>query len=337
MSDIERFTLKNGRGLQVDLLDYGATIMSVRAPDRFGRFEDVVLGFDRADEYRGEHPYLGAVVGRYANRIARGRFELDSRRYELATNDGPNHMHGGERGFDAYVWNAAVEQANAVTFSRTSPDGEEGYPGQLDVAVTYVLTDDNDLVVRYTATTDRTTVINLTQHTYFNLAGHGEGDILGHELTLDADRFTPVDDTQIPTGEILPVEGTPFDFRAPVTIGARIGEPHPQLERGQGYDHNWVLNAPGDPSVVAARVLHPSSGRTLEVRTTEPGLQFYSGNLLDGSLTGKGGVRYTKHAGLCLETQHFPDSPNHPSFPSTVLRPGEAFRSMTVFRFGVEG
>ena len=335
MNEIEPFTLRNAQGLEVGLISHGATITSIRVPDRHGQFEDIVLGFDRPAEYRGEHPYLGAVVGRYANRIARGRFELDGRAYELATNDGPNHMHGGERGFDAFLWHAGAEQPDSVTFSRVSPDGEEGYPGQLRVAVTYTLTDDDDLVVRYAATTDRRTVINLTQHTYFNLGGHGSGDILGHELTLAADRFTPVDDTQIPTGVIVPVEGTPFDFRTPVAIGARLREQHPQLEKGKGFDHNWVLNAAGHASEVAARVLHPPSGRTLEVRTTEPGIQFYSGNLLDGSLTGKGGVRYQKHAGLCLETQHFPDSPNHPSFPSTVLRPGEEFRSTTVFSFGV--
>ena len=337
MKHIERFTLSNVHGLEVALIEYGATIMSIRAPDRSGRFEDIVLGFDRPDEYRGEHPYFGAVVGRYANRIAGGHFVLDGRTYELATNDGPNHMHGGERGFDAFAWHPAVGQANSVTFSRVSPDGEEGYPGELRVAVAYTLTDDNDLIVRYGATTDRTTVLNLTQHTYFNLGGYASGDVLGHELTLDAGRFTPVDDTQIPTGAIVPVDETPFDFRSPVAIGARIGEPHPQLEKGKGYDHNWVLNGAGDLSVPAARLLHPPSGRTLEVRTTEPGLQFYSGNLLDGSLRGKDGTPYQKHAGLCLETQHFPDSPNHPSFPSTVLRPGEEFRSTTVFRFGVEG
>jgi aldose 1-epimerase len=337
MSGSQRFTLKNVHGLEVDLLDYGATITSIRVPDRFGGFDDIVLGFDRPEEYRAEHPYFGAVVGRYANRIARGSFELEGRIYELATNDGPNHMHGGERGFDAFVWNAAVEGASAATFSRVSPDGEEGYPGSLRVAVTYTLTDDNELLVRYAAATDGSTIINLTQHTYFNLGGHGSGDILGHALMIDADGFTPVDDTQIPTGAIAPVDGTPFDFRSPVAIGARIAGTHPQLELGKGYDHNWVLNAAGGVSALAARVVHPASGRTLEVRTTEPGLQFYSGNLLDGTLTGKGGVRYEKHAGLCLETQHFPDSPNHPSFPSTVLRRGEEFRSTTIFRFGVAG
>jgi aldose 1-epimerase len=336
MSGIERFTLRNVHGVEVDLLNYGATIASIRVPDRFGTFDDIVLGLDRADEYRGEHPYFGAVVGRYANRIARGRFELDGHTYMLATNDGPNHMHGGERGFNAFTWEATLEVAGAMTFSRVSPDGEEGYPGALQVAVSYALTEDSELIVRYTATTDRTTVLNLTQHTYFNLGGHASGDVLGHELTLDAARFTPVDETQIPTGTVLPVEGTPFDFRFPLGIGARIADRHPQLEAGKGYDHNWVLDAAGDASAVAARVAHPPSGRTLEVRTTEPGVQFYSGNLLDGSLTGKDGVRYQKHAGLCLETQHFPDSPNHPSFPSTVLRPGEEFRSTTVFRFDVE-
>lgn len=337
MSGTERFTLRNVHGLEVDLLDYGATIASIRVPDRAGTFDDIVLGFDRGEEYLGQHPYFGAVVGRYANRIAGGRFELDGRTHTLATNDGPNHMHGGDRGFNAFIWHATGAEADAVTFSRLSPDGEEGYPGALRVAVSYALTEDSELIVRYTATTDRTTILNLTQHTYFNLGGQASGDILDHELRLDADRFTPVDDTQIPTGAIVPVEGTPFDFRAPVAIGARIADAHPQLEVGKGYDHNWVLNGAGDASALAARVVHPPSGRTLEVRTTETGLQFYSGNLLDGTVTGKSGIRYGKHAGLCLETQHFPDSPNHPSFPSTVLRRGEEFQSTTVFRFGVEG
>jgi aldose 1-epimerase len=333
---VERFRLTNAAGMTVDTIGYGGIITSIRTPDREGRMDDVVLGFDTLQGYLGEHPFFGAIVGRYGNRIANGAFTLDGQTYTLAKNNGPNHLHGGERGFDKVLWQAEpVAGQNAIAFTRTSPDGEEGYPGNLTVRVTYTLTDRNELVVEYHATTDKATPVNLTQHSYFNLAGHASGDILGHELMLNADRYTPVSDTLIPTGELAPVEATPFDFRTPTAIGARIDEPHPQIKNGLGYDHNWVLNGTPGELRLAARVVAPSTGRTLEIATTEPGIQFYSGNFLDGSITGKGGAVYGHRTGFCLETQHFPDSPNQPAFPSTILQPGEEYRTRTVFTFGV--
>jgi len=332
------YTLSNANGMEVRAMSYGAIIVSLRARDRDGRPDDIVLGFDVLDGYLAGHPYFGAIVGRYGNRIAKGRFELDGKTYQLATNNGPNHLHGGARGFDKVVWEAEPfdrDGQSGVVFTHTSPDGDEGYPGTLNVRVTYTLTPANELIVDYDATTDRATPINLTQHSYFNLAGAGTGDILDHQLTLDADRFTPVDATLIPTGEVAPVEGTPFDFRRPTAIGARIGADHVQLKNGTGYDHNWVLSRSGGGLVHAARLLEPTTGRTLDVSTTEPGVQFYSGNFLDGKLTGRSGHVYKQRYGLCLETQHFPDSPNHQHFPSTILRPGERYRSSTVFAFGV--
>ena len=282
------------------------------------------------------------VVGRYGNRIANGRFTLDGRTYALATNNGPNHLHGGLKGFDKVVWVAeGFERGGSVgvTYRHVSPDGDEGYPGRVEVRVSYTLSPSNELAVDYEATTDRPTPINLTQHSYFNLAGDASGDVLGHQLTIDADRFTPVDATLIPTGELAPVAGTPFDFRQPTTIGARIAADHPQLKTGNGYDHNFVLNgwSPGSSQALhhAARAVDPGSGRTLDVATTEPGVQFYSGNFLDGTVVGKSGRAYGRRHGFCLETQHFPDSPNHPAFPSTILRPGDTYRSRTVFTFGV--
>jgi len=332
---VDIFTLKNASGLEVRTIPYGAIIVSIKTPDRAGRFDDVVLGFDALDGYLKQSPYFGAVVGRYGNRIAKGQFAIDGTTFHLATNNGPNHLHGGVKGFDKRLWHAEVflRQAEAgVVYTLTSPDGEEGYPGTLNVTVTYTLSDSNALTVDYEATTDKPTVINLTQHSYFNLTGHG--DILNHRLTIDADRFTPVDATLIPTGELAAVDGTPFDFRKPTPIGERIGADHPQITNGGGYDHNWVLNGSAGTLRHAATVEDPSSGRTLDVSTTEPGLQFYSGNFLDGSLTGKSGQVYQKRAALCLETQHFPDSPNHPNFPSTVLQPGARYVSKTVFSFG---
>jgi aldose 1-epimerase len=339
--EIEEYTLTNGHGMEVRAITYGGIVRVLKVPDRAGRVADVVLGFDTPKGYLSDPPppYFGAIIGRYGNRIANGTFTLDGHPYTLARNNGPNSLHGGNRGFDKRMWNAETRQTAdgaSVVFSRLSPDGEEGYPGNLQVRVTYTLTDSNDLVVDYHATTYKATPVNLTQHRYFNLAGEGSGDILSHELMINADRYTPVDDTLIPTGQLAPVQGTPFDFRKPTAIGARINADDPQIKKGPGYDHNWVLNAGaagGSNLAVAARLTDPKSGRTLEIQTTEPGLQFYSGNFLDGSITGKGGHVYGKRSALCLETQHFPDSPNHPNFPSTILRPGKTYESRTVFHF----
>jgi aldose 1-epimerase len=336
---VEVYTLSNARGMQVRAITYGAIIQALRVPDRKGRMGDVVLGYDSLPGYIAESPYFGAVVGRYANRIARGRFTLEGRTYRLATNNGPNHLHGGLKGYDKVVWRArSFQRADGagVRFEYTSPDGEEGYPGTVQVSVEYVLTPENTLLVDYHATTDRATPLNPSQHSYFNLAGEGSGDILKHVLTIEADRYTPVDSTLIPTGELASVAGTPFDFRKPTAIGARIGEADPQLRYGKGYDHNFVLSRTGAGLFHAVHLLDPSSGRTLDISTTEPGLQFYSGNFLDGTITGKGGHVYRHRTAVVLETQHFPDSPNQPRFPSTILRPGEEYRSRTVFAFGVE-
>jgi aldose 1-epimerase len=335
---VDLFTLTNAHGLEVRAMTYGATIVSLRVPDRKGSLDDIVLGYPSITGYLEKSPYFGAIVGRYGNRIARGRFTIDGTTYRLATNDGPNHLHGGLRGFDKVVWSAEPSQSDSqasVALSYVSPAGEEGYPGTLHARVTYTLTDRNELMVEYLATTDRPTPVNLTQHSYFNLAGAGTRDILGHELMIAADRYTPVDSTLIPTGEIAPVEGTPFDFRTATAIGARIDRDDVQLKRGRGYDHNWVLNRAGSGLVHAARATEPTTGRTLDVFTTEPGIQFYAGNFLDGTITGKDDRVYRHRYGFCLETQHFPDAPNHPNFASTVLRPGQQYQSTTVFRFGV--
>ena len=344
---VSLYTLKNAHGMQAKVLDYGGIIVSLRVPDRNGRLDDVVLGFDSLGDYERGSPYFGAIIGRYGNRIARGRFTLDGRTYTLATNNGPNHLHGGVRGFDKVVWTAAqFERGDSVglVLNYTSPDGEEGYPGTLRATVTYTLTDKNEFIFDYQATTDRPTPVNLTQHSYFNLAGDGKGDILGHVVTLNADRFTPVDSTLIPTGEVKSVAGTPFDFRTSTAIGARIDRNDEQLRYGRGYDHNFVLNKGGNGGrggkggiegdlTLAAHVYEPTTGRVMEISTTEPGLQFYSGNFLDGSIKGKGGRVYGHRTGLCLETQHYPDSPNHANFPSTILRPGQRYQSRTVFAF----
>jgi aldose 1-epimerase len=333
-TDIGLFTL-NARGLEVRAIPYGAIIVSIRVPDRRGDLADVVLGFDDLQGYLERSRYFGAVVGRYGNRIANGRFSLDGRTYQLATNNGPNHLHGGVKGFDKVVWRAQADRPEGgtrVVFSYTSRDGEEAYPGTLNARVTYEVNERNELSVEYEATTDAPTPVNLTQHTYFNLAGEGRGDILGHVLALDADQFLPVDETMIPTGELAGVAGTPFDFRRPTPIGARINDAHEQLKRGTGYDHSFVVQgAPGLRR--AAHVVEPASGRTLEIVTTEPGVQFYSGNHLSGQ-AGKAGHTYAARSGFCLETQHYPDSPNHAHFPSTILRPGATYRSKTVFIFG---
>lgn len=335
---VDIYTLTNANGMEARIMTYGATLVSLKAPGRNGALDDVVLGFDSLDGYLKDQPYFGAIVGRYANRIAKGRFTLNGVEYKLATNDGPNHLHGGLKGFDKQVWKArdvSTAEAPRLELTYLSRDGEEGYPGNLSVTVVYTLTDANELRIDYSATTDKDTVVNLTNHSYFNLAGAGSGDVLGHVLTLYADRFTPTDKTLIPTGELRSVEGTPFDFRKPAAIGARIDADDEQLRTGAGYDHNFVLASGGAALALAARVLEPGSGRVMEVLTTEPGIQLYTGNYLDGSLRGKGGRVYGKRFGFCLETQHFPDSPNKPAFPSTVLRPGEKLQSATVYRFSV--
>ena len=333
------YTLTNANGVEARVINYGGIIVSLRVPDRDGNLEDVVLGFDSLEGYVDEHPYFGAIIGRYGNRIANGRFTLDGETYQLPVNNGPNSLHGGEKGFDKVDWNAEPfenERGQGLVLTYTSPDGEQGYPGTLRARVTYTLTDDDQLVFDYHATTDEATPVNLTQHTYFNLAGNGSGTILDHEMMINASRFTPVDSTQIPTGELRPVAGTPFDYREPTALGVRIGEDNEQLRFGIGYDHNYVLDREeGDSLSLAARVYEPTSGRMMEVLTTEPGVQLYTGNFLDGTLTGKDGAVYEQRTGFCLETQHFPDSPNQPEFPSTILRPGEEYRSTTVYRFGV--
>ena len=334
---IEIYTLKNGNGMEVRICTYGGIVVSLTAPDRNGQFADVVLGYDNLDGYVTNSPYFGALVGRYGNRIAKGKFTLDGKTYTLATNNNENHLHGGLKGFDKVVWKAREVKSAlgpAVEFSYVSKDGEEGYPGTLTVKVVYALTADNGLRLDFTATTDKATVLNLTQHSYFNLAGQGNGDILGHEVVIKADAFTPVDSTLIPTGEIRPVKGTPFDFTKPHAIGERINQPDEQLKFGGGYDHNWVLNKGLDKRFsLVATATEPKSGRVLEVWTTEPGLQFYSGNFLDGTITGKDGKVYKHRYGFCMEPQHYPDSPNHPMFPSVVLRPGETYTHTMMFKF----
>jgi len=338
---VSAYTLKNANGMEARVLDYGGIIVSLRVPDRHGRFDDVVLGYDSLPAYLRASPYFGAIIGRYGNRIAHGRFTLDGKTYTLAKNNGPNHLHGGLKGFDKVVWDVApFEHWDSVglVLRYTSRDGEEGYPGTLRTMVTYTLTSANELIFDYSATTDQATPVNLTQHSYFNLAGDGKGDILGHVVTLNADRFTPVDSALIPTGELKSVAGTPFDFRTPTPIGARIDQDDVQLRYGPGYDHNFVLNKAGDAHdpTFAARVYEPASGRVMEIYTTEPGLQFYSGNFLDGTLHGKKAVVYRRRYGFAMETQHYPDSPNKPAFPSTTLRPGESYHSRTIYKFGVQ-
>ncbi len=333
---VERFELANERGVEVALISWGATLVRMRAPDRRGRMADVALGSDALAFYLRPHPHLGSTTGRYANRIAGARFTLDGVEHRLAANVAPNHLHGGPRGFHDQAWRGEALRGDgfvAVRFSRRSPDGEEGYPGNLDVAATYALDEAGALSVEFEATTDRPTLVNLAQHAYWNLRDPGASDVLGHQLWIDATRYTVVDHAFIPTGELRSVRGTPLDFTLPCRIGARIaaldGQPG-------GYDHNYALEAGGGTLRRIARVVEPESGRTLEVATTQPGMQLYTGNFLDGTLIGRGGIAYHQRAGLCLETQHFPDSPHHPEFPSTVLRPGERYAHRTVYRMGVE-
>jgi aldose 1-epimerase len=332
------YTLTNAHGVEVRAMNYGGIIQSLRIPDRKGQLADIVLGHDKAEGYMPNPPFLGAIVGRYANRIANGTFTLDGKTYTLPKNDGPNTLHGGiTRTFDKVLWDGEpLKGKNGVAFTYLSKDGEEGFPGNLKVTVTYTLTDSNELVIDYTATTDKATPINVSQHSYFNLKGEGNGDILDHEIMINADKFTPVDKNLIPTGELRPVKGTPFDFTSSTKIGARIEDPYEQMVLGHGYDHNFVINRKGAGMILAARVYEPTTGRVLEVTTTQPGVQFYTGNFLDGTVTGKEGHVYKHRYGFCLETQHFPDSPNHPDFPSTILKPGEKFHQTTAFKFSAK-
>jgi aldose 1-epimerase len=330
---VTQFMLTNAHGMVAKIIDFGGIITELHAPDRDGLLADVVLGFDTLEPYCTDSPYFGALIGRYGNRIAKGRFTLDGAQVQLPVNNGNNHLHGGASGFDRVLWTATVDGAS-LRLAYRSVDGEMGYPGNLDVTVVYTLNDANELVVRFHAVTDKATPVNLTQHSYFNLAG--AGDILGHDLTIDADRFVAIDSESIPTGELAPVTGTPFDFRQPRPIGERITQPDQQLHHGSGYDHNFVLNKPEGVALTrAARVSEPASGRVLELWTQEPGVQFYSGNFLDGSLSGKG-RSYGHRSGLCLEPQHFPDSPNQPQFPNVILRPGEVYATESRFRFTTE-
>ncbi len=332
---VELYTLRNRHGMEAHIATYGGTITSLTAPDRNGHYADVVLGYDTLPGYCKGTAYFGAMIGRYGNRIAHGQFMLNGTKYTLATNNGPNALHGGKVGFDKVVW--TVEQAKVtpqgpeLALTYTSHDGEEGYPGTLQVKAVYTLTEDNSLRLEYTATTDKDTIVNLTQHSYFNLRGHG--DVLGHVLQLNAREFTPVDSGLIPTGTLQPVAGTPFDFRQPTAIGERIGQDNEQLKLGKGYDHNWAITKPRGALAVIATVYEPETGRVLELSSTEPGVQFYSGNFLDGADTGKGGQVYAQHAGLALEPQHFPDSPNHSNFPSVVLQSGKTYHNTIVYHF----
>ncbi|MBI1918172.1 MAG: galactose mutarotase [Planctomycetes bacterium] len=334
---VDLYVLTNGKGMTVKITNYGGIVTELYAPDRNGKFADVVLGFDNLDGYLKGHPYFGCIVGRVANRIAKGRFTLEGKEYKLATNNGSSSLHGGVKGFDKFVWTAESfkgQQSAGVQFRYVSKDGEEGYPGTLTTTVTYTLTNDNSLQIDYEATTDKATPVNLSNHSYFNLAGHGAGTVLDHDMMIAADKYTPVDDTLIPTGKIEPVQGTPLDFTTSTRIGKRID----QLKGDPvGYDHNYVLRqGEGKGPWLAARVTEPKSGRIMEVLTTEPGIQFYSGNFLDGKVKGKGGAVYRQHAGLCLEAQHFPDAVHHKNFPSIILEPGKTYTQTTIYRFSAK-
>ena len=336
---VEIYTLRNAKGMEATIMTYGGIVTSLKVPDKNGKLDDVVLGYDNLDGYLTNSPFFGALIGRYGNRIAKGKFTLDGVEYTLATNNAPNHLHGGVKGFDKVVWTVAEaevgEDGPELELTYLSRDGEEGYPGNLKVKATYTLMEDNALKVKFKATTDKDTVVNLTHHSYFNLAGGG--NVLGHVVQINADRFTPVDHTLIPTGELAPVAGTPFDFRAPTPIGLHINDTNnEQIKFAGGYDDNWVLNKKSDELSLAARVYEPGSGRTLEVWTTSPGLQFYTGNFLDGSITGKGGRVYQFRDAFCMEPQHFPDSPNHPDFPTTELKPGETYHNTIIYKFATE-
>jgi aldose 1-epimerase len=327
---VELYTLSTAHGMRAEIITYGGAVVRLTAPDRHGKFADIVLGMDNLDGYRSEPNYFGALIGRYGNRIGHAGFTLEGKPYHLPKNDGENTLHGGLRGFDKRVWKARAA-GGGLELTYTSADGEEGFPGKLTATVVYTLTDQNELKIDYSATTDKPTVVNLTNHSYFNLAG--EGTVLKHEVTILANRFTPVDSGLIPTGELQPVAGTPFDFTKSTAIGARIDAKDQQIQFGRGYDHNWVLNSGGGAMAKAAEVYEPTSGRVMEVWTTEPGLQFYTGNFLDGKVIGKGGTAYPFRGAFCMETQHFPDSPNKPKFPSTELKPGQTYHTTTIYKF----
>jgi len=339
-TEVFLYTLKNQSGMEATITNYGGIVVSLRVPDRAGKFDDVVLGYDSLSGYLKETPYFGALIGRYGNRIDKGKFTLNGKEYALATNNGKNHLHGGLKGFDKVVWSAEQMGTTAgpsLVLKYLSKDGEEGYPGNLRVQAIYTVTEANELTVEFSATTDKPTVVNLTHHSYFNLAGAASPTtILDHVMMIDANRFTPIDDGLIPTGELRDVTGTPMDFKNPTAIGARISAPDEQLRLGLGYDHNWVLNKIEPGMTLAARVSEPATGRVLEVLTTEPGLQFYSGNFLDGTIVGKGGKTYVHRYGFCLEPQHFPDSPNKPAFPTVVLNPGQTYANRILYRFLVK-
>ncbi|MEP6789113.1 MAG: aldose epimerase family protein, partial [Acidobacteriota bacterium] len=333
---VEIYSLTNSSGVEAKIITYGGAVVSLKVPDRHGKMGDVVLGFDSIADYERHTAFFGALIGRYGNRIAKGKFSLDGKEYSLATNNGVNHLHGGVKGFDKVVWTARpLANATGANLELTylSRDGEEGYPGNLNVKVIYSLTENNELKIVYSATTDKATVVNLTHHSYFNLAGAGSGSILDHQLTLNADKFTPTDAGSIPTGELRSVKGTPFDFTKPAAIGSRINQPDEQLKFGSGYDHNYVLNKTGRGLTLAATAYEAKSGRVLEVFTTEPGIQLYTGNFLDGSVKGKSGQDYPKNSAFCLEAQHYPDSPNEAKFPSTVLKPGQKYSQTTIYKF----
>jgi aldose 1-epimerase len=336
---VEIYTLTNASGIEATIMTYGGTVVSLKVPDKDGKLGDIVLGFNTVGEYEEKSPYFGCTVGRYGNRIGKGKFTLDGKEYTLATNNDANHLHGGVKGFDKVVWAAKPFSKDGnvgLVLKYTSKDMEEGYPGNLDVTVTYTLTNADELKVDYLATTDKATVCNLTNHSYFNLAGEGSGDIFKHELMLNADKFTPVDKGLITTGEMPAVKGTPMDFTTAKAIGKDIDADDEQIKFGLGFDHNWVLNKKGAEMSLAATVYEPTTGRVMEITTTEPGIQFYSGNFLDGTLTGKAGKVYNHRNGFCLETQHYPDSPNRPEFPTTTLKPGETYKTSTVHKFSVK-
>jgi aldose 1-epimerase len=336
---VDLYVLTNINGCEAKITNYGGIVVSLKVPDRDGHLADVVLGFDTFEPYLGAHPHFGALIGRYGNRIGKAKFTLDGTDYELAANNGENHLHGGLEGYDKKLWQADIvkdDAGEALRLRYVSEDMEEGYPGELSVEVIYRLTEDNGLRIDYRATTNKKTIVNLTHHSYFNLKDAGASNILDHEMMIAADRFTPVDAGLIPTGELRSVEGSPMDLRQPVPIGAHIDDDYEQLEFGGGYDHNWVLNNQDGTLALAARVHEPTTGRVMEVWTTEPGLQFYSGNFLDGSQVGKGGVQYEHRTGFCLEAQHYPDSPNKPEFPSTVLEPGDVYTQTTIYKFSAQ-